>query len=256
MSANKTETIVERLQEAILDGRYGAEASLPSVRALSLRHGIARSTANRVLQELVRQGLAERRNGLGFYPLRRMPSTFALIFRGAETSLSSRIRAGIGICAKKWGKGIYSLLCAENLPPRDFAARCIEMRVAGVFLLVTRQTKLLRETLALFKEARIPVVLIGGTVPSARFHCDCVTVNAISGLKRERVRFDGEACPSLIRHGELIGEMAFRLMLQRLSYMSGAGGRCDFKRHPPVTVHLDLAIATSKEKEKTRNEHV
>ena len=52
MSANKVRAIVHTLKNKIEGGKYGAGDPLPSVRALMRAHGIARSTANRVLQEL------------------------------------------------------------------------------------------------------------------------------------------------------------------------------------------------------------
>ena len=84
MSEDKASVIAEKLKKDIGEGKYGADSPLPSVRALMKKHGIARSTANRVLQHLVQTGFAECRIGSGMYPVVKKPITFAVILPETE----------------------------------------------------------------------------------------------------------------------------------------------------------------------------
>ena len=104
MSKDKARVIAEKLQKDIGDGKYGAESPLPSVRALMKRHGIARSTANRVLQHLVQTGFAECRIGSGMYPVIKKPITFAVILPDTEKPFHAAICNGLANCAKNAGE--------------------------------------------------------------------------------------------------------------------------------------------------------
>ena len=111
---------------------------------------------------------------------------------------------------------------------------CVESRVAGVFFQRTRDGRLTRELLALFRDSKIPVVLLGGEVPPTGFPCDSVGVNYLAHGRRTRVNLSSPTARhdfNLLSHGELFGDVAVRLMLQRLSYTS---------KHPPAEVFLDL----------------
>ena len=103
MSEDKASVIAEKLKKDIGEGKYGADSPLPSVRALMKKHGIARSTANRVLQHLVQTGFAECRIGSGMYPVVKKPITFAVILPDADAPLNARICAGMVNCAKSGG---------------------------------------------------------------------------------------------------------------------------------------------------------
>ena len=105
MSKDKARVIAEKLQKDIGDGKYGADNPLPSVRALMKRHGIARSTANRVLQHLVQTGFAECRIGSGMYPVVKKPITFAVILPDTEKPFHAAICNGLANCAKNAGGG-------------------------------------------------------------------------------------------------------------------------------------------------------
>ena len=111
---------------------------------------------------------------------------------------------------------------------------CVESRVAGAFFARVRDSRLNREVLRIFRGAKIPVVLLGGESPSLDLPCDLVGMNYIAKGKRTRIdlsslkaRIDG----SVFAHGELFGDVAVRLMLQRLFYSV---------KHPPAEVFLDL----------------
>ena len=110
---------------------------------------------------------------------------------------------------------------------------CVDAKVAGVFFSRTREANLTFEILSLFKSAQIPVVLLGGDMPSG-FPCDLAGINYLANGRRTRVNLLSPAVyndSTLIAHGELFGDVALRLMLQRLSYSP---------KHPPAEVYIDL----------------
>ena len=122
---------------------------------------------------------------------------------------------------------------------------CVAEKVAGVFLERLKPT-LDRELLTLFRAAKIPVVLLGGEPPPAGFPCDLAGINYIAHGRRTHVDLSSSAAKrddSLIAHGELFGDVAIRLMLQRLSYGP---------KHPPAEVYLDLPKPKPLKKETIR----
>ena len=126
MSKDKARVIAEKLQKDIGDGKYGAESPLPSVRALMKRHGIARSTANRVLQHLVQTGFAECRIGSGMYPVVKKPITFAVILPDTEKPFHAAICNGLANCAKNAGGG--QLLAVMGERRHSFLFRSLRSR--------------------------------------------------------------------------------------------------------------------------------
>ena len=103
-----------------------------------------------------------------------------------------------------------------------------------MFFQSTRDGRLTRELLSLFRDAKIPVVLLGGEVPPVGCPCDSVGINYLAHGRRTRVNFSSPTARrdfNLLSHGELFGDVAVRLMLQRLSYGP---------KHPPAEVYLDL----------------
>jgi GntR family transcriptional regulator len=58
--------IMEAVVAAIMDGTYPEGELIPSVRQLAAAHGVSTLTAAKVLQELAREGLIEKRRGIGF----------------------------------------------------------------------------------------------------------------------------------------------------------------------------------------------
>ena len=111
---------------------------------------------------------------------------------------------------------------------------CAGSHVAGVFFARVRDGRLNREVLSLFRAAKIPVVLLGGESPSLDLPCDLVGMNYLAHGRRTRVNYSSPTARrdgNVLAHGELFGDVAVRLMLQRLSYTS---------KHPPAEVFLDL----------------
>ena len=95
------------------------------------------------------------------------------------------------------------------------------------------KAKLNGEVIACFREAKVPVILIGGDAASKRTMCDILGVNFLSNGRRVPVPFATSAAkksPSLLAHGELLGDVALRLMLQRIAY----------PEHPPCELYLDI----------------
>ena len=113
MSKDKASVIAEKLKKDIGEGKYGADSPLPSVRALMKKHGIARSTANRVLQHLVQTGFAECRIGSGMYPVVKKPITFAVILPETEKPFHAALCTGLANCAKKSGGGAIFTVMGE-----------------------------------------------------------------------------------------------------------------------------------------------
>ena len=58
--------IMETIVAAIMDGAYPEGELIPSVRQLAAEQGVSTLTAAKVLTELAREGLIEKRRGIGF----------------------------------------------------------------------------------------------------------------------------------------------------------------------------------------------
>jgi GntR family transcriptional regulator len=58
--------IMEAVMAAIMEGVYREGQLIPSVRQLASEHRVSTLTAAKVLQELARDGLIEKRRGIGF----------------------------------------------------------------------------------------------------------------------------------------------------------------------------------------------
>ena len=233
MSKDKARVIAEKLKKDIGEGKYGADSPLPSVRALMKKHGVARSTANRVLQRLVQTGFAECRIGSGMYPVVKKPITFAVILPETEKPFHAALCTGLANCAKNAGGGDYSLLWASG-DILSFVSLCVAEKIAGVFFEPLKgRAKLNGAVIAQFRAAKIPVILIGGDAASKRTMCDILGVNTLANGRRTPILFTSPAAkrnPSLIAHGELLGDVALRLMLQRIAY----------PEHPPCELYLDI----------------
>ena len=249
MPQSKHRDIFETLKADILGGKCEDGRPLPSAPALMRKYGVARGTVDRAMAALESEGLIVRRKGSGTYPVKREPITFAVILPDADRPFYTRVCAGIANCANiVGGGGKYSLLWA-NTPLRraadvlSFANMCVAEKVAGVFLERLKPT-LDRELLTLLRAAKIPVVLLGGKPPPAGFPCDLAGINYIAHGRRTCVDLSSTAAKRddcLIAHGELFGDVAVRLMLQRLQYGP---------KRPPAEVYLDLPKQKLNKKER------
>ena len=185
-------SLVTTLRTDVLGGKYRVGQPFPSVRALSRRYGCSDATAQRVLDELFRQGLISRKQGRGTFVTGQGASRkIGLIVPGvACTDFFQPIVSEINQLARKED---YTLLFAEVFSldraarirqVRELAAEFIKKRVAGVIYepLAEPGGKDANEhILRVFKRARIPVVLIDcDIVPfPQRSEYDVVGVNDV-----------------------------------------------------------------------------
>lgn len=216
MSKNKVIAIVEVLRRKIEDGGYGEGNPLPSVRALMRMHGVARSTANRALQELSRMGLVRSSRGSGTFVRRRIVSTIGMIVPGvAVTDFFQPIMSEINQLARGVG---CSLLFAEVFSldrnerfrqVRDLAAEFIKKRVAGVIyepLAEPNGNEANEHILNALRRAKIPVVLLD---------CDLVPFPDRSGYDVVGVN-DVEAGAKIARHLIDVGAKKIHFLISRL----------------------------------------
>ncbi len=66
-SIGRVEAIMRKLETALLDGTYPANARLPSERVLAERFGVSRNTLREALQRMAARGLLRSRVGAGVY---------------------------------------------------------------------------------------------------------------------------------------------------------------------------------------------
>jgi len=136
------------------------------------------------------------------------------------------------------GGGLAFLWGSPSFPGgiEGFAELSVAESVSGVFLVPFKgRGDPTAKLIARFNAAHIPIVLIGGKVPNRKeLVCDLLGVNIVSGSKRTCLDFASAAATrsaTLRAHGELIGDVALRLMLQRF----------DYPEHPPCELYLDFA---------------
>jgi hypothetical protein len=233
METGKAREIFKTLKDDIANGKYDAASPMPSERTLMRRFGVARATVASALDELERAGFVRRRRGSGTYPVVKKPVTFAVILPDTEMPFHAAICNGLANCAKNAGGGNYSLLWASG-DILSFSDLCVAEKIAGVFFEPLKgKAKLNGSLIARFRAAKIPVILIGGDAASKRTMCDILGVNTLANGRRTPILFTSPAAkrnPSLIAHGELLGDVALRLMLQRIAY----------PEHPPCELYLDI----------------
>ena len=64
---NRVETIMRKIETALLDGTYPANARLPAERVLAERYGVARNTIREAIQRLAARGLLRSKQGSGVF---------------------------------------------------------------------------------------------------------------------------------------------------------------------------------------------
>ena len=189
--------IVDTLKNKIEGGKYGAGNPLPSVRALMRSHGIARSTANRVLQELSRMGLVRPRRGAGTFVTKRGATRrIGLIVPGvAVTDFFKPVVSEINRLAREAGyelrfNEVWSEVREERIAQvRELAAEFIKGNFAGVIyepLAGPIGDEINPHILELFGKKKIPVILLDcDIVPfPERSRYDVVGVNDLEAGAR------------------------------------------------------------------------
>lgn len=229
MAELKQINVFDILRTNILAGKYADR--FPSERALMARYGVTRSSVRAALAKLEAQGVISRKRGSGAYltahAQNRASGLFGIIIPDAKKPFYAAMIDGISNAVKNSGGGDYSLLISDigtgTSVPRSaerLAELCLNKRVTGLFFrpLVTKAGRAATQRiLESFRLVRIPVALINGDISEIPEHtgCDIVAAKGYSN-----------ATPEV---AALLGDIAFRLMLQRLAYPS----------HPPAEVLLD-----------------
>lgn len=230
MLSGKASEVFEELRKRILSGVYNAR--FPSDREIMGRYGISKTTLRAVIDELKARHIVERRSRSGTRLVERAQSLassiFGVIFHDTKDVLISAMVGGISNAAKTNGGRAYSTL-VTNIGRSDKAVSAAAERTArlyidehaiGVFLRPlpgASGRKATQLVLKLLRDAKIPVVILD--IDAAKLPegsgCDLV------GAKGYRKPTEEIAA--------LLGDIAFRLMLQRLAYPA----------HPPAEVLLD-----------------
>ena len=187
--------IFRTLRGEILAGKYDNALHLPSENQLVRRFGASRSTMIRVMLELQKYGLVERRRGSGTYlslMARNSTGSLGLIVPGhRNVEIFTPICAEIARVSREAG---YTILFGDVSSPdplervrqaqalaSDYASR----HVSGVFFepieLLPDSDELSLEILSILNGNRIPVVLLDRDVVSAkgRSQYDLVGINNV-----------------------------------------------------------------------------
>ncbi|MBQ7189395.1 MAG: GntR family transcriptional regulator [Kiritimatiellae bacterium] len=181
MDNPKYREIFRTLRNEILAGKYDNAQHLPSENQLVRRFGASRSTMIRVMLELQKYGLVERRRGSGTYlsPMaRNSTGCLGLIIPGhRNVEIFAPICAEIARVSREEG---YTILFgdASSSDPMErvrqaqaLAADYARRHVAGVFFepieLCPDSRELSQEILSILNESHIPVVLLDRDIVSA-----------------------------------------------------------------------------------------
>lgn len=174
VGSQKSKAISEILRQEILSGKFDAVRKMPSDRMLMRRFAVARATVQAAMKELLDKKLIDRKPGYGTFLAERAEVAaarkFGVIMPDAYYPFYARISRGIEFAAKKQGWTILSAaLGSAGMRERalravEFAEVCKRERVSGVFFqplqFLKDGEKFNRSILAVFKKARIPVVLL------------------------------------------------------------------------------------------------
>ncbi len=229
MTEEQSKKVFNALREKILGGEYASR--FPSERSLMRQFGVTRTGIRTVLSKLEAQHIITRRRGSGTYLAERAQNRasgiLGIIIPDAKSPFYAAMIEGITKGVKNSGGGEYSLLIsdfgADAAIPRsvEFRAKlCLEERVVGVFFrpLPTKAGKrVTAKILERFRAAKISVVLMDNDISKLPEGTGCDIV-ASKGYPHATTEV-----------AALLGDIAFRLMLQRLAYPA----------HPPAEVLLD-----------------
>ena len=206
----KYRTLVETLKTNILSGKYGAQSSFPSMRALISRFGLSKTTVQRALDELFNQGLISRKQGRGtFVNSEGVSRKIGLIIPGmCYGEIFPSICREISKLAQAAGYVVlFGDVSSEDPKARarmagDLARKFAAERVSGVIYqpieFLRDMERINRRIVSVFDAARIPVVLIDwDIVPSPdRSAYDLVGINNFEAGRRvaEHLVAQGARC--------------------------------------------------------------
>lgn len=195
----KYREIADRIAAEVKHGAYAADGLIPGECNLASRFGVARETVRRAIAALAKEGLLERRRGLGTFLTKRGMRKTGLI------ALMMPDVAGAGIfdvLANEFGRicarnGYEMVLGKPHVRTPESAAHEVrriarEMavrRVEGVIFrpfIDERMAPSNREVVRIFRNAEIPLVLIDSDIVDApeRSECDLVAVDNVSAGRR------------------------------------------------------------------------
>lgn len=176
---NRTESVMRRIETALLDGSWPAGARLPAERELAQQYGVARNTIREAIQRLAARGLLQSRQGAGVF-------------------VSDGLRTGI---ASPWGQLVadHPVLCGDILEFR----RVLEGATAYFAALradAGDRERILAQMHAL-ESARTAGDVTAEAVADARFH-DAIALashnamflhlhTSVIGLLREHITTNG-----------------------------------------------------------------
>ena len=192
--AAKWRDIFKELKNEIGKGVYSDDNPLPSEKRLGLRYGVSRITVVRALDELCHEGLVERVRGSGTYPTRLASASagrLGLIFPDlAMGEIFPLIFQELMRCAQRDGYTfVFGDIASADAQTRahkacDVARMFVRQRVAGVVLqplaFLKTPERVTREIVSLFREAKIPVVLMDRNVETDGVACDFVGIDNLA----------------------------------------------------------------------------
>ena len=186
--------IYRSLKNDIAERRFAPENRLPGESSLVTRFKAARETVRRALAQLQREGLVEKRNGIGTFVTKRGERKTGLLGLLLPTLASSEffadIKNEIEAAARRAGYRIV-LETIEKTTPSDtalnarrIARRLLVNRIEGVLfrpLVDDRFAKCNLEILRIFKNAETPAVLLDADAvpPPQRSNLDLVAINNV-----------------------------------------------------------------------------
>lgn len=196
VGSKKSKVISEILRQEILSGKFDIVRKMPSDRMLMRRFAVARATVQAAMKELLDKKLIDRKPGYGTFLSERAEISaarrFGVIMPDVYYLFYARICCGIELAAKEQGWTILSAaLGSAGMRERalravEFAEVCKREKVSGVFFqplqFLKDGEKFNRSILAVFKKAKIPVVLLDSdfVAPPNRSKYDLVGVDNIA----------------------------------------------------------------------------
>ena len=186
--------IREKLMKDIMSGLYSESGRLPGESSLADSLGVSRMTLRMALDELRRQGLIEKRNGIGSFLTKRAFRRSGLIglvipdFERFEFFVG--IKNEVELHASRLGYTVEHAFTTERTRKsivadiRRKVRHLAENRAEGIIFrpFVTEELAAVnREIVETLRNAEIPVVLVDSDIarPPERSDCDLVAINNI-----------------------------------------------------------------------------
>lgn len=182
------------LKSDIAARRFAPANRLPGEGALAVRFHAARETVRRALAQLQREGLVEKRNGIGTFVTKRGERKTGLLGLLLPALASAEffvdVKNAVEAAARKSGYRVVLATIEKTTPgetasnARRIARSLLANRVEGVIfrpLIDDRFTKSNLEILRIFRNAETPAVLLDADAvpPPQRSDLDLIAVNNV-----------------------------------------------------------------------------